>query len=283
MTPAAMTPAAARTAKRSRAHASPAPTRKRPAPASPRRVSGPVPAQRAERHVAPVHDRALDFVRGLPDHSLLDRLVRGRTWILLLGVMLAGIVAMQVEVLKLNASMGRSLALSSTLQSRNEQLRASVSSLSDAQRIERLASGMGMVMPGPTSVSFLDARRVAPGQAAAAIQRPDATAFESALQTSVASTPATTTGAATPSAAGATASPPTAGAGATPATATAPATSTATSTASTASATSTANPPASPSTTATATATPSTGGATGAQPTTGGTGAAAAAGAPPGR
>ena len=56
----------------------------------------------------------------LPDHSLLDRVVRGRAWIPLLGVLLAGIVAAQVEILKLGASMGRSLEQTTTLTSQNE-------------------------------------------------------------------------------------------------------------------------------------------------------------------
>ncbi len=41
-------------------------------------------------------------------------------------MLLAGIVAMQVEVLKLSANMGRSIERGTALQSRNEQLRASV-------------------------------------------------------------------------------------------------------------------------------------------------------------
>jgi hypothetical protein len=137
---------------------------------------------------------AAEFVRGLPDHQLLDRLVRGRAWIPVLGLMLAGIVAMQVEVLKLNASMGRSIALASSLQTRNELLRTSVSSLSDAQRIERLATHMGMVMPGPTAVDFLHGRESA-GQAVAGIHAPDAAAFDSALQASAATASTSTTSA----------------------------------------------------------------------------------------
>jgi cell division protein FtsL len=147
-----------------------------------RRVSGPVrPRQRGQRLV-PLSERAVAFIRTLPDHALVDRVVRGRTWIALLGVMLAGIVAMQVELLKLNASIGRSIQLGVALQSRNDNLRASVSSLSDAQRIERLASGMGMVMAGPTSVQFLDARHVSGAKAAANIHSPDTASFQAALQ-----------------------------------------------------------------------------------------------------
>jgi cell division protein FtsL len=130
----------------------------------------------------PLPERVAELIRTLPDRALLDRIVRGRAWIPLLGVMLAGIVAMQVELLKLNASVGRSIELRSALQSRNDTLRASVSSLSDAQRIERLASGMGMVMAGPTAVQFLDGRHVNPAKAAATIHAPDATSFQAALQ-----------------------------------------------------------------------------------------------------
>lgn len=131
-------------------HRAPAPprTRRAPAPGIPRRVTGPV--QRPALGV-----RALAGLRALPDHSLLDRLIRGRTWIALLGVMLVGIVAMQVEVLKLGASMGRSIERANFLQGRNESLRESVASLADDQRIERLAARRGMAMPAPTGVSFL--------------------------------------------------------------------------------------------------------------------------------
>ncbi len=100
--------------------------------------------------------RAQAFLVSLPDRPLLDRVVRGRAWIPILGVLLAGIVAMQVEVLKLNASMGRSLERGTALASRNQQLRASVSALSDDARIERLAAQQGMVMPAPEAVTFLN-------------------------------------------------------------------------------------------------------------------------------
>jgi threonine synthase len=133
--------------------------------------------------------RAAAFIRGLPDHSVLDRLVRGRAWIPVLGVLLAGIVAMQVEVLKLGASMGRAIERTSDLTSQNEVLRATVASLADDQRIERLAARMGMVMPAPDSVRFLQAQ---PEQNAARavsnIHAPDASAFLAQLG-SVTATP----------------------------------------------------------------------------------------------
>ena len=76
-------------------------------------------------------------------------------WIALLGVMLVGIVAMQVEVLKLGASMGRNIERATVLQGHNEALRASVAALADDQRIEALAAKQGMVMPAPSDVAFL--------------------------------------------------------------------------------------------------------------------------------
>lgn len=152
-----------------------------PRPARPQ-TTNPRPARSARpvrpaRAVAPLSTRAIALVRSLPDHPLLDRVVRGRTWIALLGVMLAGIVAMQVEVLKLGAGIGRSIERSSTLQSRNELLRASVAELSDDHRIMRLAAGQGMVVPPPAGVGFLSAGAARLGQALANIHPPNATAF----------------------------------------------------------------------------------------------------------
>jgi len=126
--------------------------------------------------------RIAAFVRALPDHRWLDRLVRGRVWIPLLGVLLTGIVAIQVEVLKLGASIGRSMSLATELQSRNQLLRASVARLSDDQRIIRQATKLGMVMPGPTEVGFVAGHaRDAVGKASAGIRTPNSGAFLTAL------------------------------------------------------------------------------------------------------
>jgi hypothetical protein len=92
-------------------------------------------------------------------------------------------VATQVEVLKLGASMGRWVDRSAALTSHNQALQASVAALSDDQRIERIAAHMGMVMPAPTSITFLSRRP--PGGARAAANRihsPDPTQFVATLQ-----------------------------------------------------------------------------------------------------
>jgi hypothetical protein len=69
-----------------------APLRRPIAPRLPRRVSG--PARRRRRARSTVLERLL----ALPDHRLVDRLVRGRVWIPLIGFLLIGIVAMQVSM-----------------------------------------------------------------------------------------------------------------------------------------------------------------------------------------
>lgn len=148
----------------------------------PRRVSGPVPRPARVARPPSLAERVRAWLRRLPEHALLDRLVRGRAWIPLLGVMLGGIVAMQVELLKLNATTGRSVELASALQSRNDILRAEVAADSAPGRVERLGLRMGMIMPGPEAITFLKARSVSPARAASRIRPPDTAAFQAALQ-----------------------------------------------------------------------------------------------------
>jgi hypothetical protein len=192
MTPAATTPAARKASPQHRR------ARQSARPVAPRRVSGPLggrattpagaraatapgialPRRSARPRGVAVPQRLGAFIRSLPDHRLLDRLIRGRWWIPVLGVMLAGIVAMQVEVLKLGASMGRSLERNSVLSSRNAALRQSVATLGDDQRVEQLAASMGMVMPPAQAIGFLAASRDGNvGRAVANIHQPSSSAF----------------------------------------------------------------------------------------------------------
>lgn len=141
----------------------------RPAPDT-RRAKDGKPATGIARGIAAL-------VVSLPDHAWLDKVVRGRAWIPLLGVLLAGIVAAQVEILKLGANMGRSLEQTTTLTSQNELLRESVASLSDDQRIERLATNMGMVLPPPGAVGYLGGGGGNVNGALAGIHTPNAAGF----------------------------------------------------------------------------------------------------------
>lgn len=158
----------------------------------PRRISGPVGGrarlQPRPHQPATAGARALALVRSLPDHSLIDRLVRGRAWIPVLGVLLVGIVAMQVEILKAGTSLGRSLERTASLQGQNESLQAGVAGLADYQRIENLATGMGMVMPTPALLTFVGSGSGSQAELGAGlgnIHAPDPAAFASQLATQV--------------------------------------------------------------------------------------------------
>ena len=142
------------------------------APPAPGRIAR--PPRSSERSLLA---RAVGAARALPDLPLLDRILRGRTWIALLGIMLAGIVYTQVEVLRLGARIGAATEQSSTLQALGEQLRVNVATLSNVQRIEQLAEAQGMVLPPPTSVGFLGGGSGQIGAALNNIKPPNPAAF----------------------------------------------------------------------------------------------------------
>ncbi|HET7443755.1 MAG TPA: hypothetical protein VFJ57_03775 [Solirubrobacterales bacterium] len=85
-----------------------APARKAPARSAPRVRTAPRPGARrsAQPKLALVVGRTAAGVRHLPDSGLIVRMTRGRTWIAVLGVLLAGIVALNVVTLSFAASTG---------------------------------------------------------------------------------------------------------------------------------------------------------------------------------
>jgi len=241
-----VTPAAATAAAR-RAVAAPArPARRvsgpaRPAPGRPvRRPARPVAVPRSRRQAdLPLGARALEWLRGLPDHRLLDRLIGGRVWIVLLGTLLVGIVTMQLSLLRMNAGIGRAVERSTQLEQSNAALRLSISELSDTDRIVSEATGMGFVMPPQGSPRFLTASAADADKALTTMRVPDPNAAAEAAAQLAASAPvapvtagdpaAATTAPATSDPSAATTAPATGTGATTPATAgtTAPATSTA--------------------------------------------------------
>ena len=149
----------------------------------------------------------------------MDRLVRSRAWVVIVGIGLIGIVAMQVSMLKLNSGIGRAVDTVATLERSNASLKAEVSRLSSGDRIQTLAGQRGFLMPEPADVTYLRAgdkrsdgfraarRMRAPdpaiaGPAGAVIAIPDALTVAAADTTGdpagVAGTAAATTGTAVP-------------------------------------------------------------------------------------
>src|SRR5215213_248379 len=157
-----MTPAPARP--RNRAHA-----RSAVAPRAPRRVSGPVAAP-AGAAALPRRGTTGLFarVRALPEHRVVDRLLRSRLWIWALGLALGGIVTMQVSLLKLNSGISRAVETTTTLERQNAALEASIARLSSPDRIERGALQLDMLMPPAGDVSYVTA---GPQDAARAARR----------------------------------------------------------------------------------------------------------------
>jgi hypothetical protein len=138
--------------------------RARQAPArrqAPRRVSGPLrplpaaaPAGAVRRGSTGVFER----IRALPETRLVDGLLRGRAWIWLIGVLLGGIVAMQVSLLKLNAGISRAVTTAGTLERQNADFEAQIARLSSGERVRDAALAEGMVTPAPGTIEFLRAR-----------------------------------------------------------------------------------------------------------------------------
>jgi hypothetical protein len=138
--------------------------RARPATRRPaaRRVSGPlrpVPAGAGGRDtIRRGSTGVFERIRALPDTPLIDGLLRGRSWIWLIGVLLGGIVAMQVSLLKLNAGISNAVTTASTLERQNADLEADIARLSSGDRVRESAQAEGMVTPPPGAIEFLRAR-----------------------------------------------------------------------------------------------------------------------------
>ena len=143
-------------ARRSHAH--------RPAtlPRHPRRISGPIarPVPNGPAVARPVPRRgstgAFERLRALPDNRWVDRLLRGRAWIWLIGIMLGGIVFMQVSLLKLNSGISRAVETATTLERQNADLEAAIARKSSPDRISVGADQLGMLMPAAGDVGYLN-------------------------------------------------------------------------------------------------------------------------------
>ena len=90
-----------------RGHARRAPAPAPPAARSRARSPGPSPPSRCRRRAAAAPPASSSACARSPSTALVDRLLRGRAWIWLIGIMLGGIVAMQVSLLKLNSGISR--------------------------------------------------------------------------------------------------------------------------------------------------------------------------------
>jgi cell division protein FtsL len=141
-----------------------APPRPRVSPPRPRRVSGPArqPSRKAAPTLPPREERGLalgllDALAGVTRGGALDRLIRGRIWIAVIAFALIGIVTLQLLVLQLNASIGRTLVREGQLERENASLSVEGSELASGERVESDAARLGMQLVPVGSLRFLRA------------------------------------------------------------------------------------------------------------------------------
>src|SRR3954447_6823154 len=165
-----------------------------PAQAPARRKSGAAKPRRATRPAASPVARVLNS-RGMP---LVDRILRGPGWVVMLGALLAGIVFLNVSVLELNRGIARTDTKSAQLERVNSALRARVAKLDSGERIQELAAARGFVMPQPGDVMYVRERASNASLAAQRIVPPAGSQTTSTTTTPSTTTPTPTTTTAAP-------------------------------------------------------------------------------------
>ncbi len=167
-----MTPPAA--ARALPVHRMPAPARAL-VPPRPRRISGPSRPARERQATAAPASRALGATLGAAARdrvaALLDRLLSGRAWIGVVAFALIGIVTLQLGLLQLNRSIGRTLERETALQRENSAISIENSEAAAGTRVEASAEKLGMTLVPPGALHFLRAQpRTDPARAAAALR-----------------------------------------------------------------------------------------------------------------
>jgi hypothetical protein len=161
-----------------------------------RRVSGPARSRRERGAAAPGHEGGLALalpaaLRSLSTHRLLDRLIAGKAWIVVVAFALIGIVTLQLALLQLNSGIGRALERGSVLQRQNAALSIENSEMVAGDRVETRATHLGMEIVAPGALHFLSARSGADvAHAAAALAKPASTTASTAPAASAASSEA---------------------------------------------------------------------------------------------
>jgi cell division protein FtsL len=80
----------------------------------------------------------------------------GLAWIVVAGVLLAGIVALNVAVLRLNVQLDRMNNQSDKLRAENAALGAKISAAASSPRIQALAKAHGFLPADPTTIGYID-------------------------------------------------------------------------------------------------------------------------------
>ena len=100
----------------------------------------------------------VNAVGGIADSGFVIGMSKGRAWIVVLGLLLGGIVALNVVGLSLSSSGGAVSAKIDEIQQENSVLRGRIASRLSNERITRAATALGLDVPAPDAVHYLDAR-----------------------------------------------------------------------------------------------------------------------------
>jgi hypothetical protein len=149
--------------------ASPAPARRAPARTktkTKRAVGG---------QLIPLAGRTAVAVGQLPDSGLVVRMTRGRAWIGVLGVLLVGIVALNVVTLSFAASSGKIDEQRTAVEQDISVTSGRVEHLYGIGSVRGRAASLGLTMPASTDIHFAQA---GPDDVATAAQRLAAAAPE---------------------------------------------------------------------------------------------------------
>lgn len=143
----------------------PAPGRRRTR-ATPARRPAP---QRRQRHGGRrLVGRTAHVVTHLPETGAVVGMSRSRVWIAVIGILLIGLVAVNVVTVSYGASASKVDAEIQALERRNAILKSTETEILSMPRVHETALSAGMAAPDPEELRYL---RYKPGDLAAAAQR----------------------------------------------------------------------------------------------------------------
>jgi hypothetical protein len=126
-----------------------------PARKSPARKTA--PKRRTGARVIPIAAGAAVAVTHLPESGLIHRLTRGRAWIGVLGVLLVGIVALNVVTLSFAASAGKIGERNAELSKENSVLQSRAARARGQGKMLHEAAGLGLSMQTKAAPQILSA------------------------------------------------------------------------------------------------------------------------------
>lgn len=129
--------------------------------------------------------RTAGAVRRLPDSTLVHQMSRGRLWIGVLGVLLIGIVALNVATLSFDSAVSKMERKALELEQKNSALKAGLAQKLSHDRVEAAAFNLGMARPATDEYVY---RGAAGTSAALAAERVAAAAATTVGVTEVAVT-----------------------------------------------------------------------------------------------